>query len=90
MKGQTFVVIWLAIAAFCVICASSTVTVTFTDGSTNCNGGACNLLASGATALAIPGGTSYAWLFNGQAAVGGVYWSANTANAVHAWARGTR
>ena len=65
------------------------ITVTFTDGSTNCNGGACNLLPT-TTPLSIASGTTYTINLNGQPAVGGVFWSASAANSIHGWARGTR
>ena len=68
---------------------ASSVTVTLTDGSTNCNGGACPLLPTG-TALSIAAGTVYVINLNGQAAAGGVFWSASTANAVAGYIRGQR
>ena len=71
--------------------SASTVTLTFTDNSTNCGGGPCNLLSStGGTPLTLAAGTTYVVWLNQQAAVGGVKWSASAASAVQGWAVGLR
>lgn len=62
----------------------STVVVTITDNSTNCNGAACQLWP----AIPIAGNTVYENDFGGMLCTGGIKWSANTQNAVDGYMRG--
>lgn len=62
----------------------STVVVTLSDTSTNCNGAACQFWP----AIPISGNTVYDNDFGGMLVTGGVQWSANTQNAVVGYLRG--
>lgn len=64
--------------------SSSSVTVTITDGSTNCNGGPCTLFPP----ATIQSNQVYTIPLNGVPANGGIVWSASSANAVHGSIRG--
>jgi hypothetical protein len=64
---------------------SGSVTVTVTDGSTNCGGSACVLFSAAITGQT--GGTTYNVPFNGTRANRGVFWSA-TGTGVHGWLKG--
>lgn len=64
--------------------SSSAVTVTITDGSTNCGGGHCTLFAP----ATIQANQVYTIPLNGVPANGGVIWTASAANAVHGSIRG--
>lgn len=65
--------------------SASPVTVTFTDGSTNCNGGACQTLPT----ITLQPNQKVTITYSGEPAVGGLYWSASVANAVHGWVKGS-
>lgn len=62
----------------------STVLVTITDNSTNCNGSACQPWPT----IPIAGNTVYDTDFGGMLFTGGIKWSANTQNAVDGYLRG--
>ena len=64
--------------------SASSVTVTITDGSTNCGGGPCTLFPP----ATIQSNQVYTIPLNGVPANGGVIWTASAANAVHASIRG--
>ena len=64
--------------------SAAAVTVTITDGSTNCNGGPCTLFAP----ATIQANQVYTIPLNGAPANGGISWSASAANAVHGSIRG--
>lgn len=64
--------------------SASPVTVTITDGSTNCSGGPCTLFAP----ATIQANQVYTIPLNGAPANGGLIWTASAANAVHASIRG--
>src|ERR1700761_2468728 len=72
----------LAQGSFANTNSSGSVTVTITDNSTNCNGGACTLWVA-----AIAAQSTYYVPFNGLRAYRGVSWSA-TGTGVHAWLKG--
>jgi hypothetical protein len=58
---------------------ASAVSVTVVDQSTNCNSGACQIFP----AVSIAANTVYVIDLKGIPAVGGVKWSASSANAIH-------
>jgi len=60
--------------------SGSAVTVTVTDNSTNCNGGACVILS----AFSVAANSVSTMHFNGAPMSGGIKWSASTANVVNA------
>lgn len=64
--------------------SASSITVTITDGSTNCNGGPCTLFPP----ATIQSNQVYTIPLNGVPANGGIIWSASAANAVHGSIRG--
>lgn len=64
--------------------SASSVTVSITDGSTNCSGGTCTLFPP----ATIQPNQVYTIPLNGAPANGGVIWSASAANAIHASIRG--
>lgn len=66
--------------------SASTVTITMTDQSTNCNGGttACTILP----AVTIAANTIYTINTLGVYAQGGIVWQASAANAIDAWVSG--
>ena len=64
--------------------SASPVTVSITDGSTNCNGGQCTLFPP----ATIQSNQVYTIPLNGAPANGGIIWTASAANAVHASIRG--
>lgn len=64
----------------------STVTVTFTDGTTSCNGAACQPFA----AVTLQPNAAYPIDFRGLIVTGGLFWQAGTANAVQGWIKGRK
>ncbi len=64
--------------------SASSVTVSITDGSTNCGGGPCTLFPP----ATIQSNQVYTIALNGVPANGGLIWSASAANAVHGSVRG--
>lgn len=64
--------------------SASPVTVTITDGSTNCNAGPCTLFPP----ATIQSNQVYTISLNGAPANGGIIWTASAANAVHGSVRG--
>ncbi len=64
--------------------SASSVTVTITDGSTNCGGGPCTLFPP----ATVQSNQAYTIPLNGAPANGGIIWSASAPNAVHGSIRG--
>jgi hypothetical protein len=58
--------------------SASTVTVTITDNSTNCNGAACSM------AIDVTAKTLYPMRMSGSPFSGGIKWSASVANVINA------
>jgi hypothetical protein len=63
---------------------ASPVTVTITDGGTNCNGGVCQILS----AVPIAANTTYVIDLGGLRGWSSFKWTAGTANAIHGWLAG--
>lgn len=64
--------------------SASSVTVSITDGSKNCNGGPCTLFPP----ATIQSNQVYTIPLNGTPANGGIVWSASAANSIHGSIRG--
>lgn len=64
--------------------SAANVTVSITDGSTNCSGGPCTLFPP----ATIQPNQVYTIALNGAPANGGIIWNASAANAIHGSIRG--
>ena len=64
--------------------SGSSISITLTDNSANCNSGVCQILP----AVSIAANTTYTIALYGIVATGGVRWSATGTNAAHGWIRG--